>query len=59
MTVATIAAASGEETLPFDVLAARKTVFHALTEARTRYGGTRAAIVDGDERVLRRRSSGS
>ena len=52
MTVATIAAASGEETLPFDVFQARKSVFDALTEARTRYGGARAAIVDGDERVL-------
>ena len=52
LTVATIAAASGEETLPFDVFQARKSVFLALTEARSRYGGDRAAIVDGDGRVL-------
>lgn len=52
MTVATIAAASGEETMPFDVARAHKPVFHALVDARSRYGGQRAIVVDGDERVL-------
>ena len=52
VTVASIAAASGEETVPFDVYRAHKPVFHALMEARSRHGGKRAAIVDGDERVL-------
>ena len=52
VTVATIAAASGEETVPFDIYRAQKPVFHALVEARSRYGGKRAAIVDGDERTL-------
>ena len=52
MTVATIAAASGEETLPFDLGRTRTPVFDALVDARARYGGKRAAVVDGDERVL-------
>lgn len=52
MTVASVAAASGEETIPFDVFRAQRPVFHALVDARARYGGKRAALVDGDERVL-------
>lgn len=52
VTVATIAAASGEETVPFDAYRAQKPVFHALVDARSRYGGKRAAVVDGDERTL-------
>ena len=52
MTVASVAAASGEETLPFDVYRTQRPVFHALVDARARYGGKRAAVVDGDERVL-------
>ncbi len=52
MTVANIAAASGEDVVPFDVTRAHKPVFLALVEARARYGRARPAIVDGDERVL-------
>ena len=52
MTLATVAAASGEEIVPFDVVRAHKPVFQALVEARSAYGGARPAIVDGDERVL-------
>jgi acyl-[acyl-carrier-protein]-phospholipid O-acyltransferase/long-chain-fatty-acid--[acyl-carrier-protein] ligase len=52
VTVATIAAASGEDAVPFDVYRAQKPLFHALVEARARYGGKRPAVVDGDERVL-------
>lgn len=52
MTLATIAAASGEEIVPFDLPRAQKPVFRALMEARTRFGGKRTAIVDGDERQL-------
>jgi len=52
VTVATIAAASGEETVPFDIFRAHRPVFHALVDARSRYGGKRAAVVDGDERIL-------
>ena len=52
MVVASVAAASGEEIIPFDIGRAQKPVFHALVEARSKFGGKRAAIVDGDERVL-------
>ncbi len=52
MSLATVAAASGEEIVPFDVDRAYKPVFRALTQARSRFGGKRAALVDGDERVL-------
>ncbi len=52
MTVATVAAASGEETIPFDLSKAEKPIFHALLQARAQHGGKRAILVDGDERVL-------
>ena len=52
LSLATIAAASGEEIVPFDVLRAQKPVFRALMEARAEHGGAKPAIVDGDERVL-------
>jgi acyl-[acyl-carrier-protein]-phospholipid O-acyltransferase/long-chain-fatty-acid--[acyl-carrier-protein] ligase len=48
-----MAAASGEESvMTADPSRWQKPVFQALVEARSRYGATRAAIVDGDERVL-------
>lgn len=52
MPLATVAAASGEEIVPFDVTRAHKPVFDALVDARNKFGGKQAAIVDGDERVL-------
>ena len=52
LTVASIAAASGEEIVPFDISRSEQPVFRALIDARSRYGADRAAIVDGDERVL-------
>lgn len=52
MTLASVAAASGEEITPFDVYRADKPIFHAFAEARAKFGGKRAAIVDVDERVL-------
>lgn len=52
MTLATVAAASGEEIVPFDVFRAYKPLFRALTQARSKFGGKHAALVDGDERVL-------
>ncbi|MEI9992854.1 MAG: AMP-binding protein [Rhizomicrobium sp.] len=53
MSVANTAAASGKG----PVLAAepgrwQQPVFHALIDARSRFGARRAALVDGDERVL-------
>lgn len=52
MSVASIAAASGEEVVPFDLHRTKGTVFRALVDARRKYGAKEAAIVDGDERVL-------
>jgi acyl-[acyl-carrier-protein]-phospholipid O-acyltransferase/long-chain-fatty-acid--[acyl-carrier-protein] ligase len=52
LTLATIAAASGEEIVPFDIVRAEKPVFRALMDARDEYGGRKPAIVDGDERVF-------
>jgi len=52
LAVATVAAASGEDVIPLDMTQTNKTIFQALIDARARYGGTRQAIVDGDERVL-------
>src|SRR5205814_8160788 len=52
MTLATIAAASGEEIVPFELPRAQKSLFQALTDARATYGGSPTAVVDGDERAL-------
>jgi acyl-[acyl-carrier-protein]-phospholipid O-acyltransferase / long-chain-fatty-acid--[acyl-carrier-protein] ligase len=52
LSLATVAAASGEEIVPFDVYHAQKPVFRALTQARSKFGGKKAALVDGDERVF-------
>jgi acyl-[acyl-carrier-protein]-phospholipid O-acyltransferase/long-chain-fatty-acid--[acyl-carrier-protein] ligase len=52
LSVASIAAASGEEIVPFDINRAHQPVFHALVEARSKYGADRPILVDGDERVL-------
>ena len=42
MSLATVAAASGQEIVPFDVREAHKSVFRALTDARSRHGGSRS-----------------
>src|SRR6185503_5780575 len=52
MSLATVAAASGEEIVPFDVTHAEKSIFQALLDARAQYGGKKVAIIDGDERVF-------
>jgi acyl-[acyl-carrier-protein]-phospholipid O-acyltransferase/long-chain-fatty-acid--[acyl-carrier-protein] ligase len=52
MSLATVAAASGEEIVPFDITRAGRSVFQALLDTRAEYGGRKVAIVDGDERVL-------
>ncbi|HTW34077.1 MAG TPA: AMP-binding protein [Rhizomicrobium sp.] len=52
MSLATVAAKPGDAVLPFELSRARKPVFRALIDARHRFGGTKVAIVDGDERVL-------
>src|ERR1700733_11917129 len=38
--------------IPFDPASARRSVFHALVQARLEHGGDTAALVDGDERTL-------
>ncbi len=52
MSVANIAAASGEEAVVFDTNRTHKPVFHALIDARSKFGSDRPALIDGDERVL-------
>ena len=52
MAVATVAAASGEDIVLLDMTRTKKTMFEALIDARSRFGGTRPAIIDGDERVM-------
>jgi len=52
VSLATVAAAPGDAVLPFDLARARRPVFRALLDARHQFGGSRAALVDGDERVL-------
>lgn len=52
LALATLAAASGEDIIAFDMVRTKKSLFQALTDARARYGGKRQILVDGDERVL-------
>lgn len=52
MSLATVAAAPGDAVLPFDLSGSHKPVFRALVDARNRFGGGTAILVDGDERVL-------
>ncbi len=52
MPVATLAAASGEDIIAFDMVRTKKSLFQALGDARAAYGGKRPIVVDGDERVL-------
>jgi len=49
LAVATIAAASGEDLIAFDMVRTKKSVFQALVDARAEYGGKRPIIVDSDE----------
>ena len=49
MAVVSATAVSG---LPLDMVQMKKTIFQALIEARSRFGGSRPAIIDGDDRVL-------
>ncbi len=52
MAVATVAAASGEDIVLLDLGRTKKPVFQALVDAKSRYGGSTPAIIDGDERVV-------
>jgi acyl-[acyl-carrier-protein]-phospholipid O-acyltransferase / long-chain-fatty-acid--[acyl-carrier-protein] ligase len=52
LAIATVAAASGEDIIAFDMLRTKKSVFQGLTDARARNGGKRPIVIDGDDRVL-------
>jgi acyl-[acyl-carrier-protein]-phospholipid O-acyltransferase / long-chain-fatty-acid--[acyl-carrier-protein] ligase len=52
LAIATAAVAAGEEFIPHALTRRQVTVFQALVEARNRFGGSRSAVVDGDERIL-------
>ena len=52
MAIASVAAASGEDIVLLDMTRTKKTIFQALIDARSHFGGTRPAIIDGDERVV-------
>jgi acyl-[acyl-carrier-protein]-phospholipid O-acyltransferase / long-chain-fatty-acid--[acyl-carrier-protein] ligase len=52
LAVATVAAASGEDIVAFDMVRTKTSVFQALVDARATYGGKRPIVIDGDERVL-------
>jgi acyl-[acyl-carrier-protein]-phospholipid O-acyltransferase/long-chain-fatty-acid--[acyl-carrier-protein] ligase len=52
LAVATLAAASGEDIIAFDMVRTKKSIFQALADARAQYGGKRPILIDGDERVL-------
>src|SRR5512146_1735587 len=49
VTLATVAAASGEDVVPFDISTTRQTVFSAFVAARSRFGGKRVCIIDVDD----------
>ena len=51
MVAASVATVSGKELNPADLQNGRKTLFQALVDVRARVGGSRQAIVDGDETV--------
>jgi acyl-[acyl-carrier-protein]-phospholipid O-acyltransferase / long-chain-fatty-acid--[acyl-carrier-protein] ligase len=52
VSLSNVIAAHGEPVLPFNLGEAKKPVFRALVDARKRFGGATAAVVDGDDRVL-------
>ena len=49
MTLATVAAASGEDVVPFDMSTTQRTVFSAFARARRKFGGKRVCVIDVDD----------
>ncbi|HEY1709665.1 MAG TPA: AMP-binding protein [Rhizomicrobium sp.] len=49
MSLATVAAASGEDVVPFDITEAHQPVFAAFVDARRKFGGSRVCVVDVDD----------
>lgn len=52
MSAAGLAALTGKPLDPAQLFLSQKTVFQALLDARTKFGGKRTAIVDSDDRAL-------
>ncbi len=52
MTLATLAAASGEDVTPIDPAVTQKSIVTALAGARAQFGGSTPILVDGDGRTL-------
>ena len=52
LSMASMAAASGEECVAFDINRSHKPVFHALVDARSKFGADKVGQIDGDERAL-------
>jgi acyl-[acyl-carrier-protein]-phospholipid O-acyltransferase/long-chain-fatty-acid--[acyl-carrier-protein] ligase len=49
LTLATVAAASGEDICPFDISSTGRSVFRAFADARAKFGGKRVCVVDVDD----------
>jgi len=49
LTLATVAAASGEDVVPFDMSTTQRTVFSAFARARRKFGGSRVCVIDVDD----------
>jgi len=49
LTLATVAAASGEDVCPFDMSTTDNSVFRAFAAARSRFGGRRVCVIDIDD----------
>jgi acyl-[acyl-carrier-protein]-phospholipid O-acyltransferase/long-chain-fatty-acid--[acyl-carrier-protein] ligase len=49
LTLATVAAASGEDVVPFDMSTTQRTVFSAFERARRKFGGKRVCVIDVDD----------
>ena len=52
VTLASIAAASGEDVTPIDSAVTQRSVIRALAQARAKFGGSTPMLVDGDGRTL-------
>ena len=52
MAFAGVVTVSGKDLLALNILGTKKTLFEALVEARSRFGGSRTALVDSDDRAV-------
>jgi acyl-[acyl-carrier-protein]-phospholipid O-acyltransferase/long-chain-fatty-acid--[acyl-carrier-protein] ligase len=49
LTLATVAAASGEDVCPFDISSTGQSVFRGFARARAKFGGKRVCVIDVDD----------